>query len=123
ATWKHLLLKDPRTNRVRVLKSGSERSSERPKEAVLSLRPLKSGVWKSQPLTLAEFKLETGRSHQIRVQAAAEGFPLLGDPKYGSGKTLDFGRPALHSIELQFKHPISGELLTFEAPLAPDMKL
>ena len=123
-TWKHVLLKDSKTNRVKVLRPGQKTTGlEKPKEAILSVRPLKSGTWKNQLLTLAEFTLQTGRSHQIRVQAAEEGFPLLGDAKYGSGRKLEFGRPALHSAELKFKHPISGEEMMFQAPLPKDMQL
>ena len=74
-----------------------------------------------QPLTLARFTLETGRSHQIRAQAAAQGFPLLGDLKYGRQK-LDFPRPALHSCRLEFEHPMTQEKLIYEDPLPEDMR-
>lgn len=115
--WRHRLLKDEAKNRVTVLAA----SDPRGKEAILSVRPVGKGRWDSRPLTLAEFVLETGRSHQIRVQAAKEGFPLLGDTKYGKGPRSDFPRPALHSYRIAFDHPMSGERLEFEAPMPPDM--
>ena len=91
------------------------------KAAVLSVRPVGKGLWRGGTLTLAEFKLETGRSHQIRAQAAHEGHPLLGDLKYGS--KADFGRPALHSHRLRFDHPMSHEIVEFVAELPGDMRL
>ncbi|MEK5231044.1 RluA family pseudouridine synthase [Lysinibacillus sp. FSL K6-0232] len=70
--------------------------------------------------TLVECRLETGRTHQIRVHMNYIGFPLVGDPKYGPKKTLDFGGQVLHAGVLGFDHPVSGEYLEFEAPLPAD---
>jgi len=75
-------------------------------------------------LTLACFELQTGRSHQIRVQANESGFPLLGDTKYFStskGLEIEFPRPALHSSRLEFTHPIEKIKMVFEAPLPKDI--
>lgn len=81
-----------------------------------------------------EIKLETGRTHQIRVHMAHLNHPILGDPLYGkskkfanmpdilSDKIAHFTRQALHAKKLIFTHPISGELLTFEAPLPADFE-
>ena len=73
--------------------------------------------------TLVECRLETGRTHQIRVHMTSIGHPLVNDPKYGSRKT-PFGikGQALHSRQLTLKHPVTGEKLTFEAPLPEDME-
>jgi 23S rRNA pseudouridine1911/1915/1917 synthase len=74
--------------------------------------------------TLLEIELETGRMHQIRVQCAARGHPLLGDDHYGA--TMPFGPPsvdqrerliALHARNLQFRHPMTDEPLSISAPL------
>jgi len=67
--------------------------------------------------TLIECKLETGRTHQIRVHMKYIGYPLVGDPKYGPRKTLELGGQALHAGILGFEHPRTGQYLEFEAPL------
>jgi 23S rRNA (cytosine1962-C5)-methyltransferase len=68
-------------------------------------RWLSDGLVQAQPLT--------GRTHQIRVHAAASGFPILGDTLYGGSA---WPRVCLHAAELRFAHPASGELLSFNAP-------
>ena len=72
--------------------------------------------------TLVECKLETGRTHQIRVHMNYIGFPLAGDPKYGPKKTIDFGGQVLHAGVLGFEHPVTGEYLEFSAPLPADFE-
>ncbi|MBM4764000.1 RluA family pseudouridine synthase [Bacillus sp. B15-48] len=67
--------------------------------------------------TFVECKLETGRTHQIRVHMKYIGFPLAGDPKYGPRKTLSIDGQALHAGVLGFEHPRTGQYLEFEAPL------
>lgn len=119
ATWRHVLRKDEAKNFVTVVTGAAAAQG---KEAVLSVVPLERGQWQGTIITLARFKLETGRSHQIRAQSAHEGHPLLGDVKYGS-KAANFGRPALHSHRIRFDHPMSREWLEFEAPLPADMVL
>lgn len=72
--------------------------------------------------TLVECRLETGRTHQIRVHMKFIGHPLVGDPKYGPKRTLDIGGQALHAGVLGFIHPTSGEYLEFEVPLPEDFE-
>lgn len=72
--------------------------------------------------TLVECRLETGRTHQIRVHMQYIGFPLVGDPKYGPKKTLDFGGQVLHAGILGFIHPTTGEYLEFSTPLPEDFE-
>ena len=82
--------------------------------------------------TLVECRLETGRTHQIRVHMQSIGFPLEGDLVYGPPMTgidadvraviRDFGRQALHARRLTLEHPVSSEEMTFEAPVAEDMR-
>ncbi len=67
--------------------------------------------------TFVECRLETGRTHQIRVHMKYIGFPLVGDPKYGPRKTLEINGQALHAAILGFTHPRTEEYLEFEAPL------
>lgn len=65
--------------------------------------------------TLVELRLETGRTHQIRVHMAYIGHPVAGDPLYGPRKTLKGQGQFLHARTLGFTHPTSGELMTFTA--------
>lgn len=73
--------------------------------------------------TLVECKLMTGRTHQIRVHMAYIGHPVVGDPKYSSGrKIFAIDGQALHSTELTFTHPSTGKKLSFKAPIPKDMQ-
>lgn len=86
-------------------------------------------------LSLVECRLETGRTHQIRVHMAHTGHGLVGDQTYGGRRKLSqkalpeaaypalaaFDRQALHAAELGFDHPVTGEYLLFEADLPDDM--
>jgi 23S rRNA pseudouridine1911/1915/1917 synthase len=82
------------------------------KEAKLTYRKLKQ-VGKN---SLLEIRLETGRKHQIRVQLASQGFPILGDGKYGA-KTDFPGGIALHAWKLTFTHPTTGQKIELTAPI------
>jgi 23S rRNA pseudouridine1911/1915/1917 synthase len=68
---------------------------------------------------LIRFRLETGRTHQIRVHAADHGWPLLGDRLYGKPSPL-LARQALHAALLEIDHPVTGARMRFEAPLPAD---
>jgi 23S rRNA pseudouridine1911/1915/1917 synthase len=82
---------------------------------------------------LLRVRIHTGRTHQIRVHLSSIGHPVAGDPTYGGNRTpssrraaarealLSLGRPALHAARLAFTHPASGERLSFEAPLPPEL--
>jgi 23S rRNA pseudouridine1911/1915/1917 synthase len=88
-----------------------------------TLQPLKDAA-------LVECRLETGRTHQVRVHMASSGHPLLGDPLYGRArashrdilKSLGFGRQALHARSLQLVHPRTQENLAFESPVPSDIQ-
>ena len=67
--------------------------------------------------TLVECRLETGRTHQIRVHMKYIGYPLVGDPKYGQRKTINFGGQVLHAGKIGFDHPATNEYMEFNAPL------
>ena len=112
--------------KMAVLKSGGRRALTRyalerafgPAERPLAARVL--------------CRLETGRTHQIRVHLAHRGAPCLGDPAYGSGQPAapvraamaeaGLQRQALHAAVLGFVHPVTGEALRFETPLPDDMR-
>lgn len=73
--------------------------------------------------TFLECKLETGRTHQIRVHMAYIGHPVVADPKYNRSKVpFAIKGQALHSAELRLKHPASGEEMVFTAPMPTDME-
>lgn len=71
--------------------------------------------------SLVRLKLDTGRTHQIRVHMKHIGHPVLGDVLYGSESRL-IGRQALHCYEMKFVHPLTKEMITIEAPLPDDMR-
>lgn len=72
--------------------------------------------------TLARVRLETGRTHQIRVHFAALGYPVAGDVQYGRGARPDgLDRQFLHAAQLAFAHPEDGRQLEFSSPLPPDL--
>jgi 23S rRNA pseudouridine1911/1915/1917 synthase len=71
--------------------------------------------------TLIEIQLETGRKHQIRVQLAHSGHPILGDRKYGAKQPFTPGI-ALHARRLELIHPVQNELIEFLAPLPPSWR-
>jgi len=70
---------------------------------------------------LVQCTLHTGRTHQIRVHMAHIGHPLVGDSLYAGPMTMGIERQALHAFRLSFDHPITGQALSFEAPLPDDM--
>jgi 23S rRNA pseudouridine1911/1915/1917 synthase len=80
--------------------------------------------------SLVECRLETGRTHQVRVHMSSIGHPLLGDPVYGRTrgghrellKRLSFERQALHAAELGFIHPVTGAALSFKSAVPSDMQ-
>ncbi|TWH49064.1 RluA family pseudouridine synthase [Sporomusa sp. KB1] len=88
------------------------------KEAITRFRVIERFI----NFTLVECKLQTGRTHQIRVHMQYIGHPVVGDPKYGpEKKQFAIKGQALHSAELSLKHPITGEDMLFTAPLPADM--
>ncbi len=118
--WEHFLKKDERTNEVRVVRAGTAGA----KNATLRILPIKNFPHpvSGDSVTLARFSLETGRSHQIRVQSAAQGHPLIGDTKYGNKSSMPlFPRPALHSATLEFLHPMTKEKMSFVERYSSDM--
>jgi 23S rRNA pseudouridine1911/1915/1917 synthase len=71
--------------------------------------------------TLLDVRLETGRTHQIRVHLAAIDLPVSGDPAYGVEGDLGLERQFLHSHSLRFAHPSTGAAMSFESPLPADL--
>jgi len=121
--------RDPRS-RVKM----AVRSNGRPAVTHYKLRATYNGANGKPVASLIECRLETGRTHQIRVHLAKIGHPLLGDDSYGAGfrsrisklstkskRALELlGRQALHAFRLGFTHPTSGKRLVFDSNLPPD---
>ena len=73
-----------------------------------------------QPLSLVRCELLTGRTHQIRVHLAAQGWPIVGDRVYGA-ESPAIARQALHAWRVTFPHPVTREMIAVTAPVPPDM--
>jgi 23S rRNA pseudouridine1911/1915/1917 synthase len=108
------------------------------REAVTHYQVLATFGRGGEPIaSLLECRLETGRTHQVRVHLASIGTPLIGDPVYGTGfksklrklplaaqdKLASFKRQALHAAALTFVHPLTGTLLEFNSPLPDDFAM
>ena len=72
--------------------------------------------------SLLRLRLETGRTHQIRVHLQAIGHPVCGDPEYGTPGLLGLERQFLHATRLAFEHPVSGERIEVSSPLPADLQ-
>lgn len=121
--WEDFLRKVPGEARAEIV------SSRHPEGRWALLHYQVLHRWPERNCTFLEVELETGRTHQIRLQAASRGFPILGDTQYGS-QTL-FGTPfederlraiALHSRSLEFKHPMRDERVQVVAPVPENWK-
>lgn len=120
-TWRDFVRKIPEEPRAEVVPE--EHADAR--EAVLHYRVRGSGDgW-----TWLEIELETGRMHQVRLQCASHGYPVLGDAMYGASAT--FGEQqederlrsiALHARRLEFRHPMTHVEVSVEAPLSDDWR-
>ena len=115
--------RDPRNRKRMAVRASGGKAAVTHYRVLTPLEPL----W-----SLVECRLETGRTHQIRVHMAHRGHPLVGDALYGGArrrgldehwhKTLALcPRQALHAAALSFVHPVSGAALAFESPLPTDM--
>ena len=125
-----------RDHKNRLKQAVKRGDAQQSREAVTHYKVLETY---DDAMALVECRLETGRTHQIRVHMQAKGHPLIGDPLYGAQKTLqisragrlgegfdkqvilDFPRQALHAHHLSFIHPLTEEDMTFEADLPADI--
>ena len=114
--WDDWLVKDELTNVVSTARTGASGANR----AHVAFRV----VARNRGLITIELRPTTGRGHQLRVQLASRGLPIVGDRKYGAISKLTAlgGHPriALHARELRFKHPTRAERLAIEAPLPAD---
>jgi 23S rRNA pseudouridine1911/1915/1917 synthase len=108
--WSDYVLKDEQAERMRVV--GADRRGA--KQAILRYRRLD---WmREEAATLVEIQLVTGRKHQIRLQFANRGLPILGDRKYGSSTAFSTGI-ALHARRLVVEHPVKKDRIELAAPI------
>ena len=114
------------SDRKKMALVGPNIAGSRGKHAVTHYRTLQA----LESATYLECRLETGRTHQVRVHLASIGHPLLGDPAYGRSPPairplltrLGFARQALHAARLVFQHPVTGQRLGFFSMLPVDMR-
>ncbi|MBN8613481.1 MAG: RluA family pseudouridine synthase [Deltaproteobacteria bacterium] len=95
------------------------------KESTTHVRVIETLGTRALPASLVECRLETGRQHQIRIHLSEAGHPLIGEPVYirgFGGPVIEGERTMLHAASLAFRHPRSGELVRFEAPLPRDFE-
>ena len=100
-------------DREAIISSAKDKQAKR---SVLHYQVLKQLNQNGRKSALLRIELETGRYHQIRVQLADMGTPILGDEKYGAKKTADSLGIALHSKSLKCAHPTTKEVVSVEAP-------
>jgi len=107
------------------------RSTREPTRMVVSMRgkeartryEVVSTFTEPVSVSLLECRLETGRTHQIRVHLTAIDHPVVGDGRYGGARSsFPVDRPWLHAAALRLAHPVTGEALAFDSPLPPDLK-
>lgn len=107
-------------NRGDGLRGSSDEDEDGAKEAVTHLQ-LREHLGKNT--SLVEARLETGRTHQVRIHLSEKRHPVLGDKLYApQGVIRAAPRLALHAYKLGFKHPFTGEKMMFESPLADDLE-
>ena len=97
--------------------------SQRAKMAVTHYETIAQGYWREMPVSLVKCRLETGRTHQIRVHMQSIGYSLVGDPLYGrSHLAMAFSRQALHACRLGLVHPVTQKPSEWKADLPDDMQ-
>lgn len=111
-TLEQWLIRNERQNKSYVV----AREKPEAKKALLKYRVINH----SERYNLTEVELMTGRHHQIRCQLAAIGCPIKGDLKYGAERSNPDGSISLLARRIQFKHPVSGELIDVRAPIPDD---
>lgn len=107
---KHIIKKNNAKNIVKVISPDSTETGGKFAQTSWALLEYEDGIY------LLELKPETGRSHQLRVQCAAMGCPLIGDLKYGAEVPLPDSSIGLHAYKLEFLHPVRKKWLSLSTP-------
>jgi 23S rRNA pseudouridine1911/1915/1917 synthase len=117
-TWRDRLVWDQKALIQKEAHPGDRRGSEAQSEYRV--------IERLRGASLVEVRLVTGRQNQIRLQARLRGHTLVGEQRYVEGpdtlRSIRFPRQALHAYQLAFRHPVTGQVLRFEAPLPADMQ-
>lgn len=103
---------------------GTDPADPRKRKVILGGRAARTHyrvIGRYRDVTLLEVKLESGRTHQIRVHLASIGYPVVGDPWYGRPWRVESPRVFLHATRLTVEHPTTGESLSFDSPLPADL--
>lgn len=103
---------------------GTDPADPRKRKVILGGRAARTHyrvIGRFRDVTLLEVKLESGRTHQIRVHLASIGHPVVGDPWYGRPWRVESPRVFLHATRLTVEHPTTGEALSFDSPLPADL--
>jgi len=112
------IVRDPK-NRTLFTTIGCKVSRESGRRAVTHYKVLKA----FKKHSLVEFRLETGRTHQIRVHAKFVGHPLVGDPEYNPNSSVKASGQMLESIEIAFIHPVTGVRIKQRASITPEFQM
>ena len=122
-TWTDWMRKVPDEARAEIVPESNANTETDAKQAVLRFHVVAHQVLDEVPISLMEIELETGRMHQIRLQFATHGYPILGDVLYGSAIQWLGAIPgerespiALHARKIEFRHPQNAELVSVMAP-------
>lgn len=105
----HWLIRNEKQNKSYAY----DREVKDSKKAILDYKV----IGRSEHYYLLEINLQTGRHHQIRCQLAKMGCPIKGDLKYGAQRSNPDGSICLHARKIEFIHPVSKEMMSFEAPV------
>ena len=92
------------------------------KRAITRYETLSTGIIDGKAISLLKVDIETGRTHQIRVQMSAIGHAVVGDAIYGRNRIIGIERQLLHAWRMTIPHPGTSERMSFEAPFPPDMR-
>ncbi|MGL6279702.1 MAG: RluA family pseudouridine synthase [Gaiella sp.] len=122
-----LVVGEPRSRAGRIEAPIGRDRTDRARHSLDTATPREAVTWfEVEELlggrALLELRLETGRTHQIRVHLEAIGLPVSGDPIYGIAGDLGLSRQFLHAHRLTFAHPVSGERLELASPLPADLE-
>ena len=108
------IMRHPDHKRMAIARDGQGR------EAVTTWKLIRKGLWDGRKVAVMEMHPHTGRTHQIRVHLSYKDYPIVGDKLYARGRSSPAPRQMLHARRISFPHPVTGEVMQFEAPIPDD---